>query len=122
MTRGCWIDNAVSIGIGLVPIVGDLALAVWKANSRNAALLEEFLIARASSKSDKVAAEIALDESAINPASGERIGGPGYKISEEVMREEQVEVKKESAWKRFYGWGTEASGSGAGHVEMKKTT
>lgn len=102
--------------------MGDLALAVWKANSRNAALLEEFLIARASSKSDKVAAEIALGESAINAASGERIGGPDYRISEEVMREEPVEVKKGSAWTRFYGWGTEASGSGGGQVEMKKTT
>jgi len=36
-------NNAVSLGIGLVPIVGDVALATWKANSRNAALLEEYL-------------------------------------------------------------------------------
>lgn len=38
------------------------------------------------------------------------------------MREEPVVVKKGSAWTRFYGWGTEASGSGGGQVEMKKTT
>lgn len=30
----------VSAGVGLVPIAGDIALAVWKANSRNAKLLE----------------------------------------------------------------------------------
>lgn len=36
-------NNAVSAGVGLVPIVGDLLLAVYKANSRNAALLDEFL-------------------------------------------------------------------------------
>jgi len=36
-------NNAVSVGVGLVPIVGDLLLAVYKANSRNAALLDEFL-------------------------------------------------------------------------------
>ena len=35
-------NNAVSAGIGLVPLVGDIALAVWKANSRNAKLLEEY--------------------------------------------------------------------------------
>ncbi|KAG5638102.1 hypothetical protein H0H81_001780 [Sphagnurus paluster] len=35
--------NAVSAGVGFVPIVGDVILAVYKANSRNAALLEEFL-------------------------------------------------------------------------------
>jgi hypothetical protein len=36
-------NNAVSAGVGFVPIVGDVALAAWKANWRNAALLEEFL-------------------------------------------------------------------------------
>ncbi|KAK0218293.1 hypothetical protein EDD85DRAFT_961568 [Armillaria nabsnona] len=36
-------NNAVSAAVGFVPIVGDVVLAMWKANSRNAALLEEFL-------------------------------------------------------------------------------
>ena len=36
-------NNAVSAGIGFVPLVGDVMLATYKANSRNAALLEEFL-------------------------------------------------------------------------------
>ena len=36
-------NNAVSAGIGLVPIVGDVCIAAFKANSRNAALLEEYL-------------------------------------------------------------------------------
>lgn len=36
-------NNAVSAGVGLVPVVGDIILAAYKANSRNAALLEEFL-------------------------------------------------------------------------------
>ncbi|CAK9787083.1 hypothetical protein CC85DRAFT_285988 [Cutaneotrichosporon oleaginosum] len=39
-------NNAVSAGVGLVPLVGDIALAVWKANWRNANLLEEFLAQR----------------------------------------------------------------------------
>lgn len=37
------VNNAVSAGVGLVPIAGDFVLAMYKANSRNAALLEEFL-------------------------------------------------------------------------------
>lgn len=36
-------NNLVSAGVGVVPFVGDLVLAAYKANSRNAALLEEFL-------------------------------------------------------------------------------
>ncbi|KZO96572.1 hypothetical protein CALVIDRAFT_480969 [Calocera viscosa TUFC12733] len=40
------LNNAISAGIGFVPIVGDIALATFKANSRNAALLEEFLRVR----------------------------------------------------------------------------
>jgi hypothetical protein len=36
-------NNAVSIAVGLIPIAGDVVLAIFKANSRNAALLEEFL-------------------------------------------------------------------------------
>ena len=36
-------NNAISAGVSLVPLVGDVILAVYKANSRNAALLEEYL-------------------------------------------------------------------------------
>ncbi|KAG1729846.1 uncharacterized protein EDB91DRAFT_1059800 [Suillus paluster] len=37
------LNNAVSALSGLVPVAGDIVMAVFKANSRNAALLEEFL-------------------------------------------------------------------------------
>ena len=37
------LNNAISAAVGFVPIVGDVVLAAFKANSRNAALLEEFL-------------------------------------------------------------------------------
>ena len=36
-------NNAFSAAVGFVPFVGDIGIAVIKANSRNAALLEEFL-------------------------------------------------------------------------------
>ncbi|KAK0547174.1 hypothetical protein OC846_004128 [Tilletia horrida] len=41
--RRMLLNNAVSTSVGLVPIAGDILLAVWKANSRNAKLLEEYL-------------------------------------------------------------------------------
>jgi hypothetical protein len=37
------VNNAIAGGVGLVPIVGDVCMAVFKTNSRNAALLEEYL-------------------------------------------------------------------------------
>ncbi|KAF8896486.1 hypothetical protein BD779DRAFT_1496155 [Infundibulicybe gibba] len=43
LLRRMLFNNAVSAGVGTVPFVGDVVLAAWKANSRNAALLEEFL-------------------------------------------------------------------------------
>ena len=41
-------NNAVSAGVGFIPLVGDVLLAVYKANSRNAALLDEYLRIRGS--------------------------------------------------------------------------
>ena len=37
------VNLALATGVGLVPFIGDILLAIWRANSRNAALLEEFL-------------------------------------------------------------------------------
>lgn len=43
LLRHMLMNNAVSAAVGFVPIAGDVVLAMYKANSRNAALLEEFL-------------------------------------------------------------------------------
>ena len=43
LLRRMLLNVAVSASVGLVPGVGDVCLAVYKANSRNAVLLEEFL-------------------------------------------------------------------------------
>lgn len=40
------VNNAFSLAVSFIPFAGDLVLAVFKANSRNAALLEEFLRVR----------------------------------------------------------------------------
>ncbi|KAJ9478756.1 putative membrane protein [Pseudozyma hubeiensis] len=36
-------NNAVSTGVGFVPLAGDVIMAAWKTNSRNARLLEELM-------------------------------------------------------------------------------
>jgi hypothetical protein len=43
LVRRMLTNNLVSAGVGFVPVAGDVVLAMYKANSRNAALLEEFL-------------------------------------------------------------------------------
>ncbi|KAJ7747941.1 hypothetical protein DFH07DRAFT_830635 [Mycena maculata] len=43
LVRKMLANNAASALMGLVPVAGDVALAAFKANSRNAALLEEYL-------------------------------------------------------------------------------
>jgi len=40
------LNNAVSAGLGFIPVLGDFGLAAWKANSRNALLLESYLALR----------------------------------------------------------------------------
>ncbi|KAH8994870.1 hypothetical protein EDB92DRAFT_236142 [Lactarius akahatsu] len=46
LTQRMVLNLAIATSIGLVPILGDVLLAAFRANSRNAALLEEFLRVR----------------------------------------------------------------------------
>ncbi|OCH95359.1 hypothetical protein OBBRIDRAFT_767585 [Obba rivulosa] len=46
LLRRMLVNNAVSAAVGFIPIAGDVLLAAFKANWRNAALLEEFLRVR----------------------------------------------------------------------------
>ena len=43
LIRQMMFNNAVATGIGFVPLAGDVIMAAWKTNSRNARLLEELL-------------------------------------------------------------------------------
>jgi hypothetical protein len=43
LVRRMLVNNSISVVVGLVPFVGDIVMASYKANSRNAALLGEFL-------------------------------------------------------------------------------
>ncbi|MBW0497094.1 hypothetical protein O181_036809 [Austropuccinia psidii MF-1] len=47
LVQRMFLNQAVSVSIGLIPLVGDILMAVWKVNSRNAALFEDFIVARA---------------------------------------------------------------------------
>jgi len=67
LVRRMLVTNAVSAGVGFVPIAGDIALAAFKANSRNAALLEEFLRIRGE--------EFVKAEESRNAGGTSRIGG-----------------------------------------------
>ncbi|KAI0065556.1 hypothetical protein BV25DRAFT_1706407 [Artomyces pyxidatus] len=56
LTQRMLLNLAIATGVGLVPIAGDVLLAAWRANSRNAALLEEFMRTRAAKNLDAAAA------------------------------------------------------------------
>ncbi|GAA5877803.1 hypothetical protein JCM8547_002688 [Rhodosporidiobolus lusitaniae] len=113
-------NQTVGLGIGLVPLVGDLMLAIWKANSRNAALLEDFLIRRAAqhSTAEDVAGEEALAELAlgdgggkIDRKTGEKVGGmkaatpPGSAGGSGVATPVERAAGQEEGGRRWYGWG-----------------
>ncbi|GAA6048732.1 hypothetical protein JCM3770_003933 [Rhodotorula araucariae] len=82
LTQRMMFNQLVGLGIGLIPLVGDLALAVFKANSRNAALLEDFLIRRAANAptpgaavQEEDLAQLAMSEGRIDRRTGEKVGG-----------------------------------------------
>ena len=69
LLRQMLLINAVSAAVGFIPFVGDVVLAMFKANSRNAALLEEFLRIRGEEflKSERERAE---DPGVVRPGAG----------------------------------------------------
>ncbi|SGY83515.1 BQ5605_C009g05641 [Microbotryum silenes-dioicae] len=68
-------NQMVGSGVGMIPLVGDIILAVWKANSRNALLLEDYLIAKSKTGvSPESAAQEALSSAAMSGKTGERPG------------------------------------------------
>ncbi|KAG8948024.1 hypothetical protein FRC04_010066 [Tulasnella sp. 424] len=73
LVRQMLFNNSVSIAVGFVPLAGDVILAIWKANSRNAALLEEFLRVRGE-EALKPAADRVEDQAVIKPGSGSKQG------------------------------------------------
>lgn len=82
-------NNAISAGVGLIPLVGDIGIAVIKANSRNAALLEEFL---------RIRGQEYLKEQAGGPsarAENPKIIKPGAGAGSGVVSESKKTKKKD---------------------------
>lgn len=63
-------NNTISAGVGFIPVVGDIILATFKANSRNAALLEEFLRLRGAEFLKNEAARVQADKNDLKPGAG----------------------------------------------------
>ncbi|EMD34041.1 hypothetical protein CERSUDRAFT_117549 [Gelatoporia subvermispora B] len=79
-------NNAVSVVVGLIPIAGDIILAAFKANWRNAALLEEFLRIRGeeilknqAAQQNTIAESSATPGTANNRPSTERAGSGWFR-------------------------------------------
>jgi hypothetical protein len=78
LLRRMLFNNAVSAGIGFVPFAGDVFIAIWKTNSRNARLLEEFLRIRGEEllkteeavKTGKASGVDPKDKQQVKPGSG----------------------------------------------------
>uniref|UniRef100_A0A0K3CUG7 Uncharacterized protein n=1 Tax=Rhodotorula toruloides TaxID=5286 RepID=A0A0K3CUG7_RHOTO len=135
-------NQLVGLGIGLIPLVGDITMAVWKANSRNAALLEEFLLRRASSSTGAhqqlTAAEEeelvnqALLAGRIDKRTGERAGGVAATPTGAAVGGDGAGVKAAAeasqaggaggGGRRFYGWGkgAEPTSTTAGAGSLSK--
>ena len=102
LLRKMLMNNAVSAAVGFIPIAGDVVLAAFKANSRNAALLEEFLRIRGEEflkrEQDRV-----QDPATVKPGAGQQPG-------EHVPGKD--EVKKSGSWFRRRSKGKEVAATG----------
>jgi hypothetical protein len=118
-------NQAIATVIGFVPVAGDVGIAVFKTNFRNAALLEEFLRIRGE-EFLKAQADRVQDPEVIRPGAGreetEKIPGkaPSKSLSffrrsskkapvaEDTPAEVEDEPKEKSPTKL---WGSSKSGS-----------
>lgn len=69
-----YLNNLVSAVAGFIPVVGDVVLATYKANSRNAALLEEFLRIRGEEFLKHEAERNGQTVAAVQPGAGREKG------------------------------------------------
>jgi len=86
LLRRMLMNNAVSVAVGLVPIAGDVILAAFKANSRNAALLEEFLRIRGEQF-------LKLGPDAAPAAANKKKNGKGKTVAPGVTKSDAEQVK-----------------------------
>lgn len=126
-----FLNITIAAGAGAIPLVGDIILAIYKANSRNAALLEEYLIARVASRNSgsstggsaaidrDLAARQALNSPGID-SSGERIGSQGVLVEEGVSG---TKGSGKKSWLGNYGWNKDPNEeviSGTGTSQLRQ--
>jgi hypothetical protein len=63
-------NQMIGAGIGFVPLVGDVFMAIYRPNSRNSHLLEKFLIERAAMRWGGCATSLVRAEPTCSPAHG----------------------------------------------------
>ncbi|GAA6061521.1 hypothetical protein JCM10212_004511 [Sporobolomyces blumeae] len=133
LTQRMAFNQAMGFALGIVPLIGDIAMAAFKANSRNAALLEDFLIRRASTDSADVAnaaeeermARMTIEQGKIDKKTGEmRLNGAEGRAA--AAREADA-VDRRGTGPKYYGWNkgtaepsettatTGSGGAGAGY-------
>jgi len=102
LVRKMLINNAVSAGIGFVPLVGDVLLAMFKTNSRNATLLEEYLRIRGAeylkTPSQRNTEEVQLDNTNTGIGSSDPSGSRAGRIMQNIRKGKPVaDVEREKA-------------------------
>lgn len=88
LIRRMLMNNAVSAAVGLVPVAGDIVLAAFKANSRNAALLEEFLRIRG-----EEFIKLGAERSAAAANTNTTVKGKGKMVAPGVTKSDAEQVK-----------------------------
>lgn len=107
-------NNAVSAAVGVVPIAGDFFLAAFKANSRNAELLEEFLRIRGE-EFLKLQAQQAGKNAVANPHNVQQVQpGAGKEPGEVVPGQVAAASGKKKSLSRWIGGGSRSKADPAG--------
>jgi len=119
LVREMMVNTFISVGCGMVPLVGDVALAAWKGNSRNAHALERYLRARGEEELHPKAPE--NDKNWLKPGAGLEGGEkPGDGTSEDAKpisasKADKIVQKNVKQTEKQ----AEASGSGTGKAKPK---
>lgn len=86
-------NQAIATVIGFVPIAGDIGIAIFKTNSRNAALLEEFLRIRGE-EFLKAQADRVEDPEVVKPGAGK--GEAEKKVSGKAPSQSRLFFRRSS--------------------------
>ncbi|KAH8105561.1 hypothetical protein DFH11DRAFT_1518907 [Phellopilus nigrolimitatus] len=72
LVRSMLMNNAAAAALGFIPLAGDVGVAIFKTNSRNAALLEEFLRIRGEEflKAQSLTGKTTQDAGQMKPGAG----------------------------------------------------